>query len=174
MKRQLHRVQPVPLRLLALAAQPDLRRAVQVERDIRHQPASGKPCDLLEGWHVQSMPVTLVSQRGVVEAVTQHDLARRQRRANHLPHVLGTRRAKEQGLRFGRHGGVFQAVEQDVADLFRDGCAARLAGRQDRVPRRLEGGQRAVILRGFAGTLRPFKRDKHGSSLSVEANRCPL
>jgi len=156
-------VQPVQLRLALLAAQPDFRRAVQVDGHVGRQTAGGEDRDLAQRGQVKSPAVALVGQRGIVEAVAQNGLAGRQRRADHLPDVLGAGRAEEQRLRLRRHDRALRPVEQDVAHLLADARAARLAGGQDGHAGRLHGGEDTLKLGGLAGAFRPFKGDEHAS-----------
>ena len=74
-------------------------------------------------------------------------------------HQLGTRGLVEQQLAGVAHRRV-GGVEQQGADLFADGGAARLAQSYDLIASEVERAGQQARLRGLAGTVDALERDK--------------
>ena len=74
-------------------------------------------------------------------------------------HQLGTRCLVEQQLAGDAHRRV-GGVEQQSADLFANGGAARLAQAHNLVASELERAGKQARLRGLAGTVDALERDK--------------
>ena len=108
---------------------------------------------------IEAVGKCLVAGRGIVEAVAQDHLAGREGGSYDLVHQLSARRLVEQqlaGVAHRRIGGV----EQQSADLFADGGAARLAQAHNLVASEFERAGKQTRLRGLAGTIDALERDK--------------
>ena len=78
-----------------------------------------------------AVAAALVGVGRVGEAVAQHPVAARERRADHLLEVLAPRREHEQRLGVVRH----RLAQQQLAQLLAERRAAGLARRDDAMPR---------------------------------------
>lgn len=108
---------------------------------------------------VEAIGKRLIAGRGVVETVAQDHFAGREGGRDDLVHQLGARGLVEQqlaGIAHRRVGGV----EQQGADLFADGGAARLAQGYDLVACKVERAGQQARLRGLAGAVDALERDK--------------
>ena len=108
---------------------------------------------------VETIGKRLITGRGIVETVAQDHLAGSEGGSYDLVHQLGTRGLVEQqlaGVTHRRIGGV----EQQSANLFADGGAARLAQSYDLIASEVERAGQQARLRGLAGTVDALERDK--------------
>jgi len=88
-------------------------------------------------------------------------------------HQLGTRSLVEQQLAGVAHRHI-GGVEQQGADLFADGGAARFAQAHNLVASELERAGKQARLRGLAGTVDALERDKAMLSRLKSHGRSPF
>ena len=122
---------------------------------------------------VEAIGKCLVAGRGIVEAIAQDHLAGRKGGDYDLVHQLGARRLVEQQLAGVPHRRV-GGVEQQGADLFADGGAARLAQSYDLIASEVERAGQQTRLRGLAGTVDALERDKAMLSRLKSHGRSPF
>ena len=108
---------------------------------------------------VETIGKRLIAGRGIVETVAQDHLAGREGGSYDLVHQLGTRGLVEQQLAGVAHRRV-GGVEQQGADLFADGGAARLAQSYDLIASEVERAGQQARLRGLTGAVDALERDK--------------
>ena len=108
---------------------------------------------------IEAVGKRLVAGCGIVETVAQDHLAGREGGSYDLVHQLGARRLVEQQLAGVSHRRV-GGVEQQRANLFADGGAARLAQAHNLVVSEFERAGKQTRLRGLAGTVDALERDK--------------
>ncbi len=114
-----------------------LGRDVIDERERRVRPRDGQVVGIAYYLAIEAIGKRLIASCGIVEAVAQDHLAGSKGRRDDLVHQLGARGLVEQqlaGVAHRRIGGV----EQQGADLFADGGAARLAQAHNLVASELE------------------------------------
>ena len=108
---------------------------------------------------VETIGKRLIAGRGIVETVAQDHLAGSEGGSYDLVNQLGASGLVEQqlaGIAHRRIGGV----EQQSANLFADGGAARLAQSYDLIVSEVERAGQQARLRGLAGTVDALERDK--------------
>ena len=136
-----------------------LGRDVVDECERRVRSRDGQVVGVAHHLAIEAIGKCLVAGRGIVEAIAQDHLAGRKGGRDDLVHQLGTRRLVEQqlaGIAHRRVGGV----EQQSANLFADGGAARLAQAHNLVASEFERAGKQARLRGLAGTVDALERDK--------------
>ncbi len=111
-------------------------------------------------FQIKLSSVALIGGGGIVEAVTQDDLAGGQRGLNHLTHQLGAAGVHEEQLRLRHHQVVRLAVLEQVADLFSDGSAARLTEGSRTMAQLAEPVGQQCHLRALAPTLSALEADE--------------
>ena len=105
---------------------------------------------------VDAVAAALVGVRRVGEAIAQHPVAARERRPDHAIEMLAPRREHQQRLAVVRH----RLAQHQRAQRFAERRAARLARRDDRVPRGLEALGEPRHVRALAGAVDAFERDE--------------
>ena len=122
------------------------------------RPAGGEQVDRADLLHPKLPPRTLVGQRGVHEAVQQHQSARVEQGEQPLLHELGARRRVQQrlGLRRDRQCGVLHKL----ADALRERDAAGLAQQLDGAPARGDLAREPLRERGLARAVETLDRDQ--------------
>ena len=106
----------------------------------------------------------LVGIGGIGEAVTEHPVAARQRRPDHLFHVLAARREHEQRFGVVRH----RLREQELPQCFAERRPARLARRDHRSPARGDGILEPRGMRALAGTIDAFQRNETAARAQLQ------
>ena len=129
------------------------------ERERRVRPRDGQVVGIAHHLAIEAVGKRLVASRGIVEAIAQDHLTGREGGRDDLVHQLSARRLVEQqlaGVAHRRIGGV----EQQSADRFADGGAARLAQAHNLVASELKRAGKQARLRRLAGTVDALERDK--------------
>ena len=129
----------------------------ECERRVRSR--DGQVVGVAHHLAVEPIGKCLVAGRGIVEAIAQDHLAGSEGGRDDLVHQLGTRGLVEQQLAGIAHRHI-GGVEQQGADLFADGGAARFAQAHNLVASELERASKQARLRGLAGTVDALERDK--------------
>ena len=110
------------------------------------------------------MSIALVGQRGIGEAVADHDPALFQVGADHLIDDLGTGGGKQQDFGLRGHFRVV-GMQQDLTDAIAYGRTARLARVQHFIGMRTQPIKQQVNLRGLATAFDAFEcQEMHGWS----------
>ena len=128
---------------------------------MRHQRADREAGERAKAVEIRAVPVALVGEGRVEEAVREDDRSRREGRADHVPHVLRPRGGEEEGLRLGRERDLL-GMEEDIADPLGERRAPRLAGEQDLAAARTERLREPRRLGGLADSLAAFEREEEG------------
>ena len=108
---------------------------------------------------IEAVGKCLVAGRGIVEAIAQDHLAGSEGGRDDLVHQLGTRSLVEQQLAGIAHRRVGR-VEQQGANLFADGSAARLAQAHNLIASEFERAGKQARLRGLAGAIDALERNE--------------
>src|SRR5690606_31127569 len=98
----------------------------------------------------------------VAESVAEYDGPARERRFDHLGHMLASGGEHEKGFGFGRHRFI-GAIEQGGADFFRERRAARFPGFHGAVPLPAEVFSQESGLGGFSAPLDPLQGNEQTS-----------
>ena len=141
----------------------DTQRNIEQQREVWLGFANGQVDGLLHLDQVESTPVALIGQRGIVKTVAQNNRAPGQGGADCLLNKLRPAGVHEQQLGVGRDRLVAGGVLDHVADGFADGRAARLTER-DGFPSGI--GQslgQSPNLGGFSTPLDAFERDEQAT-----------
>ena len=102
---------------------------------------------------------TLVSPGGISESVTQHGLARIERRPHQFMNELGARREHQQQLGI-RTQFTVAVVEQDIAHFFSQRRAARLTGQDHFMALRCQPVMNMAHLGTLASSFAALQCDK--------------
>ena len=140
---------------------------IHQQGEIGLEAAAGDAFQRDDGFCAEVAAAALVDQRGIREAVGEHDLAAVERGGDPLIHILRARGEIEQHFGGGAEF-LVGGIEQDAADLHADGRAAGLGGFEHRAAQAAQAGGQAVHLGGLAGTIHAFEGDEetagcHGS-----------
>ena len=136
-----------------------LGRDVIDERERRVRTRDGQVVGIAHHLTIEAIGKRLVAGRGIVEAVAQDHLAGSKGGRDDLVHQLSACRLVEQQLAGVAHRRIGR-VEQQGANLFADGSAARLTQGHNLVAGKVERTGKQARLRRFTGAIDALERDK--------------
>ena len=147
-----------PVALAAHARDGTVGPDLEQDRTIGHEPPDG--CEVEVEHQLEPEPAgdSLVGDRRIDVAVTDHGCTPRERRPDELFDVLRARGGIQR--RLGPRGHV-ATVQQQVADLFTERRAAGLAREDDLGSLRLEASSEKARLGGLAGAVEALECDEH-------------
>lgn len=129
-------------------------------RPVRHDAPGNRSLKIVEPeWIGQLTPPALVSDRGVEEAITNHDAARCLHIANAGTDELGTSSGEKK--HFGERIHIHLWIQEQAPDAFRNVCSARFANVENRPAFALQLFKQQFGLRALARPVYPFKADDH-------------
>src|SRR5580698_4130325 len=111
----------------------------------------------------------LIRLCGISVAVAKNHTASFERRCDHFSNRL--RPIRKHQPKLSSCGKIFRArIKKQLADTVTDTSAARLTGDDDLLAARFQPCGQLAHLRGLAGTIQPFEREKkttaHGASVA--------
>ena len=137
----------------------DLYRKIEDQGQIRRELAEHETVQRPEIIDRQATAITLVRERRIGEAVADHPHAPVERRPDQLFDMIAAGGIEQQNL--GNSIPAFRgAFEQQLADRFRPGRAARLARALNRDAGPFQRRREKPGLRRFAGALAAFDRNE--------------
>ena len=141
------------------ARQSDLHGHVEDDHEVRDEAARGEVGDGRQRPVVDAAAVALVGHGGRRIAVADDDVAPHKGRTDDVADMLRAGRVEEQDIGDGATPGL-RRVQHDGADLFTEGCAARLPREGDRIAALTQPlGQSHRLLR-LAGAVRALQHDE--------------
>ncbi len=139
----------------------------QQQRDVGRETVAGEAVGRLDEGAIEPAAGSLVGHRGVVEPVTQHDVAPAERGLDHLVDNLGAGRLVDEQLGPVAHGAVGR-IEHHAPQRLAHCRAARLAQAQHRAPMLFQKPREEADLGGLAHPVAPLEGDEDA------ARRCGL
>ena len=146
------------------ARQADRRRNVEQECKIGHGGADRHAFEAADQLGVDFAERALIDAGGIDEAVADHPFAGLQRRPDGGAHVIVARGCKQDRLGFSAER-LGDAGQQNVADDFGAGRAARFAREHDLDARRLEPVGQQARMGGLAAAFAAFEGDETSAHL---------
>ena len=140
---------------------PHAHRRIRIEQDrkISLQISTKNAMQLKHSLAAQLATSSLISLRGISEAIAQHNLPMIKRRLDHLRNVLRARSKHQRHLCEWRES-LGGRVKQDPPNLLARSRSSRLARFHHLMPRRAQSSRQLAHLRALAGSVQPFERNK--------------